>query len=438
MRFIWFFCISWLLVAGCAKTESVPEGLATASTAATSTTVSLAPTTTTTSAQIKQTTSTVAEATLEPSSTTVLEPVVTAPPRPPNTPGPDRETFKNISVSTMLVGTAEQAVDLAFHPGSTTALLAQRIGTVINFTGDTVGQVVIDLRPDLSMVGESGLLSITYDPSGTYLYVSYINADNDTRITAYAVDQNGLPTTQEPEIIFSLDQPENIHNGGHIRFGFDEYLYVALGDGGPANDPEDRAQRLDTLFGKILRINPQPGSQPAYTTPEDNPFVGVEGAKEEIWAYGLRNPWRFSFDRANDDFWLGDVGQYVVEEINWIDGQTNGANFGWARWEGPISRGPNPADHSPPLSFYNHDDGRCAVVGGFVYRGTAIPELVGAYIYGDFCDGTIRALTQVDGEVEAKRSLGISAGQLTSFAQDEDGELYTFNLAGEVHKIVPR
>jgi len=434
MRLTWLFCISGFLVVGCAQNDSAPDELSATSIVTTSTEAA----TITTVAQTEQITSTTSETTPPTSPpTTTTEPVISAPTRPPNTPGPNREIFKGITVSTMLIGTAEQAVDLAFHPVAETAMLAQRTGTVLEFTGGATGQVVIDLRSDLSMVGESGLLSLTYNPSGTYLYVSYINAENDTRVSAYAVDQKGFPTAQEPEIIFALDQPENIHNGGHIRFGYDGYLYLALGDGGPANDPEDRAQRLDTLFGKILRIDPQPGNEPAYTIPEDNPFVGVEGAKEEIWAYGLRNPWRFSFDRANDDFWLGDVGQYVVEEINWIDGQTNGANFGWARWEGPISRGPNPADHSPPLSFYNHDDGRCAVVGGFVYRGTAIPELVGAYIYGDFCDGTIRALTQVDGEVEAKRSLGISAGQLTSFAQDRDGELYTFNLAGEVRKIVP-
>jgi glucose/arabinose dehydrogenase len=356
---------------------------------------------------------------------------------PPAVLGPDQTVLDSINVTGQPLVIVEQAIALAFHPTSGIVLLAQRTGAVVDFTNGRVGRTQIDLGDDLSLAGESGLLSITYDPAAENLYVSYTNADDDTRIVAYPVDEHGLPDAQSGQVILALDQPEIIHNGGHIEFGPDGYLYVALGDGGPANDPEDRAQRLSSLFGKILRIDPQPGSEPAYLIPEDNPFVTVDGAAGEVWAYGLRNPWRFSFDRATGDFYTGDVGQYVVEEINYVEAGVAGANFGWARLEGPIQRGATPPDHVAPLSFYNHDDGRCAIVAGIVYRGTAIPDLRGAFIYGDYCDGQVRAMTQIDGEVVATRTLGIFTGQLTGFAQDLGGELYVFNLAGETLKIVP-
>ncbi|MBT5139290.1 MAG: sugar dehydrogenase [Acidimicrobiaceae bacterium] len=356
---------------------------------------------------------------------------------PPAVIGPDQAVLDSINVTSQPIAIVEQAIALAFHPTNGTVLLAQRTGLVVDFTNGRVGRTQIDFGDDLSLAGESGLLSLTYDPAAEYLYVSYTNADDDTRIVAYPVDEDGLPDAQSGQVILALEQPEIIHNGGHIEFGPDGYLYVALGDGGPANDPEDRAQRLSSLFGKILRIDPQPGSEPAYLIPEDNPFVTVDGAAGEVWAYGLRNPWRFSFDRATGDFYTGDVGQYVVEEINYVEAGVTGANFGWARLEGPIQRGATPPDHVAPLSFYNHDDGRCAIVAGIVYRGTAIPELRGAFIYGDYCDGQVRAMTQIDGEVVATRTLGIFTGQLTGFAQDLGGELYVFNLAGETLKIVP-
>ena len=356
---------------------------------------------------------------------------------PPAVSGPDQTVLDSINVTGQPIAIVEQAIALAFHPTNGTVLLAQRTGLVIDFTNGRIGRTQIDLGDDFSMVGESGLLSITYDPAAEHLYVSYINADNDTRIVAYPVDEDGFPDARAGQVILALDQPDIIHNGGHIEFGPDGYLYVALGDGGPANDPEDRAQRLSSLFGKILRIDPQPGSEPAYLIPDDNPFVAVDGAAGEVWAYGLRNPWKFSFDRATGDFYAGDVGQYVVEEINYVDAGVAGANFGWARLEGPIQRGATPPDHVAPLSFYNHDDGRCAIVAGIVYRGTAIPDLRGAFIYGDYCDGQVRAMTQIDGEIVATRTLGIITGQLTGFAQDLGGELYVFNLAGETLKIVP-
>jgi glucose/arabinose dehydrogenase len=365
------------------------------------------------------------------------EPVAPTTTAPPAIPGPDQALLDSIEIAGQTIGTVEQAIGLAFHPTSGTVLLAQRTGLVIDFSDARAGDAVLDLRDDLSMVGESGLLAMTYDPPAEHLYVSFINAANDNRIVAYDVDEAGLPQADTAEVILAVDQPDIIHNGGHIAFGPDGQFYVGLGDGGPGDDPDDRGQSLDSLLGKILRITPEPGSEAGYSIPDDNPFLEVDGAAGEIWAYGLRNPWRFGFDRATGDFYTGDVGQYVVEEINFVPAGESGANFGWARLEGPIRRGSTPADHVPPLSFYNHDDGRCAIIAGTVYRGTAIPELRGAFVYGDYCDGQVRALTQIDGDVISQRSLGITTGQLTGFAEDLGGELYVLNLAGEIIKITP-
>jgi glucose/arabinose dehydrogenase len=365
------------------------------------------------------------------------EPVAPTTTAPPAIPGPDQALLDSIEIAGQTIGTVEQAIGLAFHPTSGTVLLAQRTGLVIDFSDARAGDAVLDLRDDLSMAGESGLLAMTYDPPAEHLYVSFINAANDNRIVAYGVDEAGLPQTDTAEVILAVDQPDIIHNGGHIAFGPDGQFYVGLGDGGPGDDPDDRGQSLDSLLGKILRITPEPGSEAGYSIPDDNPFLEVDGAAGEIWAYGLRNPWRFGFDRATGDFYTGDVGQYVVEEINFVPAGESGANFGWARLEGPIRRGSTPADHVPPLSFYNHDDGRCAIIAGTVYRGTAIPELRGAFVYGDYCDGQVRALTQIDGDVISQRSLGITTGQLTGFAEDLGGELYVLNLAGEIIKITP-
>ncbi|HBU03426.1 MAG TPA: hypothetical protein DEA70_02955, partial [Acidimicrobiaceae bacterium] len=264
------------------------------------------------------------------------EPVAPTTTAPPAIPGPDQALLDSIEIDGQTIGTVEQAIGLAFHPTSGTVLLAQRTGLVIDFSDARAGDTVLDLRDDLSMVGESGLLAITYDPPAKHLYVSFINAANDNRIVAYAVDETGLPQADAAEVILAVDQPDIIHNGGHIAFGPDGQFYVGLGDGGPGDDPDDRGQSLDSLLGKILRITPEPGSGAGYSIPADNPFLEVDGAAGEIWAYGLRNPWRFGFDRATGDFYTGDVGQYVVEEINFVPAGESGANFGWARLEGPI------------------------------------------------------------------------------------------------------
>jgi glucose/arabinose dehydrogenase len=211
-------------------------------------------------------------------------------------------------------------------------------------------------------------------------------------------------------------------------------LYLGLGDGGAANDPERNAQDPATLLGKLLRLDPDDGS-----VPPDNPFVDRDGFAPEIYALGLRNPWRFSFDRETGDLWVADVGQNSVEEINVTPADRSaGRNYGWDIFEGtqPFEGDEQPERAVVPVHEYPTAEG-CAVTGGFVYRGTAIEGLQGAYVYGDFCAGFVRALRVADGEVVDRADLGVGLDQLASFGEDHDGELYLLSLAGDVMRLVP-
>jgi glucose/arabinose dehydrogenase len=250
------------------------------------------------------------------------------------------------------------------------------------------------------------------------------------------------PSTRES--ILQLEQPQPNHNGGELTFGPDGYLYLGLGDGGGAGDagdghaPGGNGQSLGTWLGKILRIDPT--REPAYAVPPDNPFVATAGARPEIWSYGLRNPWRFSFDKQTGDLWIGDVGQNEYEEIDRVVATAGrdagkGVNFGWNRLEGDHRyRGSPPADADPPVYEISHDTGACAVVGGYVYRGTKIPGLVGDYLFSDNCDGTIRLLVP-DGARWAMRDSGLDAQGVASFGQANDGTLYVVSLTDGVYRV---
>jgi glucose/arabinose dehydrogenase len=237
------------------------------------------------------------------------------------------------------------------------------------------------------------------------------------------------------------DQPFANHNGGQVVFGPDGLLYWFLGDGGSANDPFGNGQNLDTWLGKILRIDPRPSGGAPYTVPPDNPFVGRAGAKPEIFAYGVRNPWRNSFDKATGDLWIGDVGQNAIEEIDFCPRSgAPGANFGWAAHEG-TRQGPRPVPaaegHVPPVYEYPTADGNCSVTGGYIYRGTRIPGLTGAYLFGDFCGGVVRGLRLEGGKVSEHRSFGLEVSSLASFGEDHTGEVYALSLTGGVFRIDP-
>jgi glucose/arabinose dehydrogenase len=344
-----------------------------------------------------------------------------------------------LDVAVALTQVAELASPTAAAVGPDgTLYLGDRPGTVHPLTADGAGEIVIDLSTETTTDGERGLLGLAFAADGSELYVSFTDLDGGTVIEAFAV-VDGVPDDTERRTVFTLDQPYANHNGGDIQVGPDGRLYLGLGDGGGGGDPLEAGQDLTTPLGALLRIDPLAGDP--YGIPSDNPFLDVDDAAREIVAYGLRNPWRFSFDRETGDLWLADVGQSSWEEINRVPfDELPGANFGWNLMEGTHRfEGDEPGDHVPPI--YEYETGGpegCAVTGGYVYRGAAIEGLQGAYLYSDACNGAIRALAvDAESEVVAQADLGVAAERVVSFGQDADGELYVLDLSGPVYRLDP-
>ncbi|MFD5279265.1 PQQ-dependent sugar dehydrogenase [Streptomyces rubrogriseus] len=318
-----------------------------------------------------------------------------------------------------------------------TVWIAERAGTVRVLGDDGLGEPVLDISDETTTDGERGLLGLAFDEQFAHLYVSYTDLEGTSTVEEFTV-QDGAVRENTRRTVLTQEQPESNHNGGAIAFGPDGHLYIALGDGGGGGDPQGNGQKLDTLLGKLLRIDPQGGDP--YAIPEDNPFVGDPDARGEIWSYGLRNPWRFSFDAASGDLLIGDVGQSDWEEIDWAPASSpGGENYGWSQMEGthPFRGGTEPANHVPPIHEYDRTGLGCSVTGGYVYRGGAIPGLAGQYVYSDYCDGTLRSLEIEDGRVTGEHDLGVNGGEVVSFAQDGDGELYVLAIGGTVSRVDP-
>jgi glucose/arabinose dehydrogenase len=288
---------------------------------------------------------------------------------------------------------------------------------------------------------EQGLLGIEFSPDGGTLYVSYSLApDGDSRVDAYTMAGDEVDTGSRRELL-AVEQPYANHNGGDLAIGPDGYLYIGLGDGGSGGDPEGNGQDTQVLLGKILRVDPdRPADGKEYGIPADNPFAdGADGAPE-VWLYGVRNPWRFSFDAETGDLWIADVGQESIEEIDLLpaaDGGGKGANLGWNEMEGahPFEDGTNPDGGVLPLFEFDHGDGGCAVTGGVVYRGTAIPELAGAYLFTDYCDGRLRGVRAGDGQVVEEHTFDAEGTELVSFGEDAEGEVYVLSLDGTIYRV---
>ncbi|HEY3671546.1 MAG TPA: PQQ-dependent sugar dehydrogenase [Acidimicrobiia bacterium] len=346
------------------------------------------------------------------------------------------------------VADVEGVTVIAPRAGTRTLYLAQQDGMVRSLRGSRVASTpVLDLRSRVSQDGgERGLLGLAFSPDGALLYVHYSDIDGNTQVDQYAM-AGGRATPSSRKSILQVEQPQSNHNGGQLAFGPDGYLYLGLGDGGnegdegPGHAPGGNGQSLDTLLGKILRIAPDPApGERGYSVPPDNPFVGVDGARPEIWSYGLRNPWRFSFDTKNGDLWIGDVGQNEYEEIDRVAATAGrdagkGVNFGWNRLEGDHAyRGSAPNDADPPVYEIPHDTGACAVVGGYRYRGTKIPGLVGDYLFSDNCDGTIRLLVPA-GDGFTMEDAGVDAASVATFGQANNGTLYVSSLSDGVYRI---
>ena len=306
--------------------------------------------------------------------------------------------------------------------------------------------IFLDITEKVRSKGnEEGLLSLVFDPqySTNGRFYVYYSASNPTRsiISMFLTDENN-PDKGNPNseiVILEIPQPYSNHNGGSLVFGPDGYLYIGLGDGGSGGDPLANGQNTNTLLGSILRIDLSKISKMnPYLIPEDNPFVAIEEIKDEIWAYGLRNPWRMSFDSLNNNLWVGDVGQNSYEEINII---VSGGNYGWNVMEGFHCYKPkNDCIQSdldlPVYEYETGKEGNCSVVGGLVYKGSKLPQLRNAYIFGDYCSGKIWAL-KYDSEGEIMVDLIIdSTIDISSFGEGEDGELYILGLEGNIYNFV--
>ncbi|WP_308126061.1 PQQ-dependent sugar dehydrogenase [Nonomuraea ceibae] len=326
------------------------------------------------------------------------------------------------------VAELERPVAFAVREGDDRLYVAEQGGKLRT----TDGATVVDLSGEVSDGNEQGLLGVAFHPSGRWLYLDWTDADGTTHVTEWAYD--GTKATARRDVL-TQKQPYANHNGGQLAFGPDGHLYVALGDGGSGGDPEGNGQDLGTLLGKILRIDPRGNP---YKIPEGNPFADREGARPEIWAYGLRNPWRFGFDRESGDLWIGDVGQNAWEEVDRQPaGSGGGENYGWNLREGKagFGAGGQAKDLVDPVIVYPlGEGGACSVIAGFVYRGSKIDWLRGRFLYGDFCAGWIRA-TPADRPGEGEEIGRVD--QLSSFGQGHDGELYALSLQGPVYRIDP-
>jgi glucose/arabinose dehydrogenase len=342
----------------------------------------------------------------------------------------------SVVVRAVPVAELDAPTAMAWRTGDDALYIAERAGLVRVLRGGLVVPApLLDISDQTTTSSERGLLGIAFSPAGDRLYVSHTDAAGDSRLAEYTMVGSGVDPGSRRELLF-VEQPYPNHNGGDVTVTADGLVWLGLGDGGSGSDPHDNGQSLGTLLGKLLRIDPTPSPTAPYSIPAGNPFASRPGARGEIWAYGLRNPWRFSFDRETGDLWIGDVGQNAVEEINYAAAGTGaGANYGWNRLEGdqPFS-GSAPPDAVPPLFVYRTGEG-CGVIGGYVYRGQAIPALRGAYVFGDYCNGQVRALVQQGGRVVAQRDLGLVVSQLVSFGQDPAGELYALSLGGEVLRL---
>jgi glucose/arabinose dehydrogenase len=299
----------------------------------------------------------------------------------------------------------------------------------------------LDLTNEVSYGGERGLLGLAFHPSfaqNGFFYVNYTNRSGDTRVVRYRVSGDpNVADAASAHLVLAVDQPFSNHNGGCLRFGEDGKLYVGMGDGGSGGDPQGNGQNRDVLLAKLLRLDVDGGDP--YAIPPDNPYAGRAGMRGEIWAYGLRNPWRFCFDPGAHQLVIADVGQNHWEEIDVADARRGGLDYGWSRYEGSHCYHPpcDPGGMTMPAIEYDHSQG-CSVIGGFVYRGRAIPSWVGRYVYADYCQSWLRSCRFANGRATDPRQWRLPRlGAVLSFGEDGAGELYLCCNDGNVYRFTP-
>jgi glucose/arabinose dehydrogenase len=384
------------------------------------------------------------------------DPVVVEPPGPAPAPAPPVGSTSpdlaalEISFEPVAEGFSQPLLVLGAGDGSGRLFVAQKGGLLrIVRDGEIDPRPFLDLTRDVSTESERGLLGVAF-PEGFAqhgrFYVSYTDADGSTVISRFLAEDGSADRASE-NVLLRTPQPYANHNGGHIAFGPDGFLYVGLGDGGSSGDPMGNGQNRFTLLGSILRLDVGEASGEStesdgngYTIPADNPFADGEEGLPEIWSYGLRNPWRFSFDRQTGDLWIGDVGQNAVEEINFQPaGSTGGENWGWNLFEGtsPFPEGRtvtgNQDDFAWPIVEYRHPTGR-SVTGGYVYRGAGYPQMAGVYLYGDYVSGRVWGLVRSAAGTE-NRELAVTDMQVVSFGEDDEGELYLVDFGGTLYRV---
>jgi glucose/arabinose dehydrogenase len=339
------------------------------------------------------------------------------------------------------IGRFEKPVGVSWRPTDGTIYVVEQDGRIVIMADGQPGPVALGMTDLTSAENERGLLGLAIAVDGSTAYVNYTNNNGDTRIDEYTIEADGTFNPDSRREVLGFDQPYANHNGGDLAFGPDNMLYIGTGDGGSGGDPDRRALDLSEWLGKMLRIDPRPSADAGYTVPADNPYIGVDGARPEIWSIGLRNPWRYSFDRLTGDLWIADVGQGTWEEVDvgWAaDGGGRGLNFGWSAWEGSHRfNDDQPADGvTQPIHEYEHGTEGCSISGGVRYRGTAIPALVGWYVYGDYCSSQVRAL-KVEGTTVTKELVIGEASSVSAVSEGPDGELYVVSLNGPIYAVSP-
>ena len=355
-----------------------------------------------------------------------------------------------IRLSVRATGLSRPVFVTSARDGTGRMFIVEQTGRILVVDGGVVQRTpFLSITTQVSKGSEQGLLGLAFHPgfrTNRKLYVNYTNTAGDTLIREFRTSSSNpnVVDGRTGRTLLKIDQPYANHNGGMLAFGRDGYLYIGMGDGGGGGDPQDRAQNVNSLLGKMLRIDVNgTTSTRAYRIPSSNPYVGITG-RDEIWQKGLRNPWRFSFDRANGNLWIGDVGQNAWEEVDRAIRTSSGPgrkiNWGWDDMEGrhcyePMS-GCRTSGRTLPVAEYSHANGRCAVTGGYVYRGTAIPALVGGYVFADYCSGEIWVISATASSPATKTLLLDTPYQISGFGESNGGELYVLDLNGAMYLIV--